>query len=1217
MNNLRHLPLLLLVVIITSCATLTTTNLYQENIPKEVNTSGVNVFLIGDAGLPEGTEPPKALSSMGKLFSQATEDDVLLFLGDNIYPKGIPDSIAVNYEDAKFALELQTDIADTFPGTVVFMPGNHDWYSGLDGLKEQEELVEDALGDDTFLPKNGCPIETVEVSDDLAIIVIDTEWYIANWDDYPEINRECGEIDSREKFLEEFRDKLSDYQDRAVVLAMHHPLFTNGPHDGQFKYPFNPINVLRRTTGVVWEDLQHPLYREMTNRMITILQDFEDNVVVVSGHEHNLQYIERNEIKQIVSGAGSKITAVRQREGEFGFPGKGFAILNIDDFKETVTFYDQDGFPIDERTVRTKYDRSSYEIEYNFPDSITTSIYPKELFDKLPNNNFFYGERYRNYYGMEFKAPVVTLDTLYGGLSPVKLGGGFQTVNLRLQDKDGKEYAMRRMQKSAKQFLQREIFKDTYVKDELKGTVPETFIFDFYTTAYPFANLIVGDLANEVGVYHTNPKMIYIPKHNDLGEFNEEIGNELFIIEEQPSKEWGDLESFGKPDDVESSDNTLEKVFEDEENTIDEKKFIRARLFDMWLGDWDRHSDQFKWSQFEFEDGVDVYEPIPRDHDWVMPNYDGLLLEIGISVSPALGKMQSFRENIKDLKNLNFGNYKYDLTFIQNATLEDWIEEATYLENNLSDEAIEKAFLNVPVEARDDVAEKLKANLRNRRNYIAEWAEDYYKQLRKKVVLTATHKDDIIDINRNDDGTVEVKMFRNKDGERADKMKDLVFDPEITKEIWIYGLNDSDEFVVTGDNSDIRLNIIGGNGEDLYDLNQHRKLRVYDWASRESEYKGTIPTRDISDDYERNHFDIFKFQHNSKSTLPNLGYDPDSGVKLGAIKSWQIHKFNNKGFATKHQLSGLYHMATNGFEVAYGGKFHDIVKNLEFHLDARYTTPAYAENFFGYGNTTNFDQDLDFDYFRVRQEIATFEPKLIRKAGRYFDQFHISFPIERIDVENNDDRIVNDYFAANDVQLQDNYFFGVDAGYHFKNYDLAIDPSLGLEFKINAGYKSNMRESNDYGYLKPKLVMVYPLALGDRLKLSTALNSEFQFSDELVPFYFASSIGGMNGLRSYRQQRFTGENSFTHSTDLRFNINRANTFILPGNLGGYVGFDYGKVWMNDTSESQIPDIFEGSEIHTSYGGGLYYNASNLFTIRTSYFYGSDGGRVVGGFGFDF
>ena len=53
----------------------------------------------------------------------------------------------------KHRIKIQTDAVKDFKGETVFLPGNHDWYSGLKGLKRQEKIVEDQLGKDTFLPE--------------------------------------------------------------------------------------------------------------------------------------------------------------------------------------------------------------------------------------------------------------------------------------------------------------------------------------------------------------------------------------------------------------------------------------------------------------------------------------------------------------------------------------------------------------------------------------------------------------------------------------------------------------------------------------------------------------------------------------------------------------------------------------------------------------------------------------------------------------------------------------------------------------------------------------------------------------------------------------------------------------------------------------------------------------------------------------------------------
>src|SRR5690606_7482071 len=135
-------------------------------------------------------------------------------------------------------------------------------------------------------------------------------------------------------------------------------------------------------------------------------------------------------------------------------------------------------------------------------------------------------------------------------------------------------------------------FKDSNIGDQFEGTFAEDFLMDFYTSAHPYMPFIADDLAEEAGIYHTNPKLYYVPKQDALKEFNQDYGDELYMIEERPDKSQKDLESFGKPEDTDNTEKLLENLRESTKFSVDERSYIRARLFDMLIGDWDRHSDQ-------------------------------------------------------------------------------------------------------------------------------------------------------------------------------------------------------------------------------------------------------------------------------------------------------------------------------------------------------------------------------------------------------------------------------------------------------------------------------------------------------------------------------------------------------------------------------------------------------------------------------------------------
>lgn len=126
-------------------------------------------------------------------------------------------------------------------------------------------------------------------------------------------------------------------------------------------------------------------------------------------------------------------------------------------------------------------------------------------------------------------------------MTPVKLGGGNQSVSLRLEDKEGKEYVMRRLRKSATQFIQVKAFQENYMKDQFENTIAERFLMDFYTTSYPFAALVTGNLSDIVGVYHSNSEIFYVPKQPALQQYNETIGDDLFQFEERSTKDFKHL----------------------------------------------------------------------------------------------------------------------------------------------------------------------------------------------------------------------------------------------------------------------------------------------------------------------------------------------------------------------------------------------------------------------------------------------------------------------------------------------------------------------------------------------------------------------------------------------------------------------------------------------------------------------------------------------------
>ena len=75
----------------------------------------------------------------------------------------------------------------------------------------------------------------------------------------------------------------------------------------------------------------------------------------------------------------------------------------------------------------------------------------------------------------------------------------------------------------------------------------------------------------------------------------------------------------------------IENLIEDNDNRVDQNFVVRNRLFDMWIGDWDRHDDQWRWAEFK-EDNGSIYRPIPRDRDQAFFINEGFIYMKNISV---------------------------------------------------------------------------------------------------------------------------------------------------------------------------------------------------------------------------------------------------------------------------------------------------------------------------------------------------------------------------------------------------------------------------------------------------------------------------------------------------------------------------------------------------------------------------------------------------------
>jgi hypothetical protein len=306
------------------------------------------LYLIGDAGAPAPDDP--VLRALHAELSGDPARSVAVFLGDNAYPKGLPEPGSAGYGEARRRLDAQVEAVRASGARAIFLPGNHDWARGSrrDGLAAIVRQTRHLSGQGhlvTMLPGNGCPGPAVEdVGERLRIVVLDTQWWLHDPAARPSYPTSSCPQDSEAEVTAGLRSAIAGAAGRLVAVVAHHPLESGGPHGGRFGlrdhlFPawekgvwiplpgLGSIYPLYRAAGGPRQDLASRPYRHLRRSLAAVFAE-SPPLLYATGHEHNLQVIRRPGLPWLlVSGSGAfrhtsrvvKIAGALYAEEESGF----------------------------------------------------------------------------------------------------------------------------------------------------------------------------------------------------------------------------------------------------------------------------------------------------------------------------------------------------------------------------------------------------------------------------------------------------------------------------------------------------------------------------------------------------------------------------------------------------------------------------------------------------------------------------------------------------------------------------------------------------------------------------------------------------------------------------------------------------------------------------------------------------------------------------------
>src|SRR5687768_1520902 len=103
-----------------------------------------SLYLIGDAGLTKVAD--NGLKQLLRSNFNAGVPSGIIFLGDNVYPRGLPSEDGEEKNAAEAILLAQIGLVKEFNSSVFFIPGNHDWergrQNGWNRIKQQQLFID-------------------------------------------------------------------------------------------------------------------------------------------------------------------------------------------------------------------------------------------------------------------------------------------------------------------------------------------------------------------------------------------------------------------------------------------------------------------------------------------------------------------------------------------------------------------------------------------------------------------------------------------------------------------------------------------------------------------------------------------------------------------------------------------------------------------------------------------------------------------------------------------------------------------------------------------------------------------------------------------------------------------------------------------------------------------------------------------------------------------
>lgn len=818
----------------------------------------------------------------------------------------------------------------------------------------------------------------------------------------------------------------------------------------------------------------------------------------------------------------------------------------------------------------------------------SVTVVPGADYKKGGLHRLFFGTRYRALWATPIRVPVLRLGGFAGGLRPSERGGGQQTKSLRFEGADGREYQFRSVDKDPSLIL----------PEELRGSVADDIVQDQISAGHPAGAVLVGPILDAAGVLNAPPILVQMADDPGLGEHRADFAGVLGTIEERPRVRPDGATNFAGALEVVGTDDLLKQLEKTPTVPVDSRAFLTARLTDVLLGDWDRHSGQWRWARLGGTGG-DRWVPVPRDRDQVFARYDGLLLTQARKGAPQL---LTFREKYDAMVGATWNGRNLDRRFLTPLELPVWDSVAAALRGRITDAVIAATVRLLPPEFKPLDAARLERVLRARRDGIPEMARKYYALLVGEVDVHAGDRADQATVVRGPDGSATVSLATG--GVEYFKRR---FDGR-TNEVRVYLHGGNDRLVAEGSGGGPLVRVIGGGDDDQFsvktggirlydDKGQNRaegagvNARIWDWKP-DSANSAQLPPRDWG----------------RKTFLLLTGYfatDLGAVIDYGGFTNWYGFRSVPYAHSVDYRVQYATQRTSGRGTVSLTNQFANSKSFWRLNLLA---SGIETLRWYGLGNETT--QSGVKNFYKVNQTQLGAGLQIGTRFGQR-GSFRMG-PEVRWSEADLDSKANRNRFIATDLPYGTGRFRMVGAAAELRvdgrDYPGFASKGVHLTIKASAFPKAwDVLES--FGRVEAE----GSIALAPQGKWRPSLNL---FAGGIktfgtTPFFETARLGGAKTLRGYSPDRFAGDAAVFGSAEARLPLTRIQ-LIVPGQQGVFAFYDVGQVYIKGVSSD---------EVHAATGGGVWFSFLSrdqvLFVGAGKPTKGKEGTRVIAGFGFPF